>query len=50
MEKLIFNGKEVSLDGKAITPDSFLLNNIDHLKSELNHCNIVLYAKDNLTG
>jgi hypothetical protein len=43
---------KVCLDntGKAIAPDHFWLNYIDHLKSELNHCKIVLYDKDNLTG
>jgi hypothetical protein len=39
-----------SRSGKAIAPDHFWLKNIDHLKSDLNHCNIVLYDKDNLTG
>ena len=36
--------------GKAIAPDHFWLDYIDHLKSELNPCNNVLYIKDNLTG
>jgi len=44
------NYKINDLIGKAIAPDHFWLNYIDQLKSELNHCNIVLYDKDNLTG
>ena len=36
--------------GKASAPDNFWPDYFDHLKSELNPCNIVLYVKDNLTG
>ena len=39
-----------TFSGKAIAPDHFWSNYIDHLNSELNHCNIVLYDKDNMTG